>query len=116
MANTVVNTELSGAEVKLKKYFYALRPVLASLWIVENNEVPPMEFGKLRKLLPSELNRMVGDLLIQKTQVDESFKITSIAEIDKWLNKEIEFCEQRVPDAKQVALDSLNELFRKYVV
>lgn len=116
MAKTVVDNELSGYEVKLKKFFYALRPVLACLWMIKNNEVPPMEFGKLRMLFPGDVNRIVGDLLIQKAQVDESYKIKPIMEIHRWLGNQIEHCEQQVPDAKQVASDRLNELFRKYLL
>ena len=38
MASNVVDNDLSGSEVRLKKYFYALRPVLASRWIVDCKE------------------------------------------------------------------------------
>ncbi len=116
MASSVVQNELSASEVKLKKYFYALRPVLASLWIVEKNEVPPMEFGKLRKLLSAEMNGIVDDLLIQKAKVDESFKIKPIIEVHQWLEKQIEFCESRVPEAKQISFEGLDELFRKFLI
>src|SRR5688572_12611281 len=33
MAKSVFDSELSGEMVKLKKYFYALRPILAAMWI-----------------------------------------------------------------------------------
>src|SRR3989338_2246924 len=32
-------------KVKIKKYFYALRPLLACFWIKEKNSLPPMEFS-----------------------------------------------------------------------
>lgn len=117
MASNVVNTDLSGKEVKLKKYFYALRPVLASRWIVEYNEIPPMEFGKLRVLLDAGLNLIVDNLLEQKAQVDEKFSIKPIIEFHQWLSEQIEYCDNRIPEPS-VATDSvrLNELFRKYVL
>lgn len=117
MASSVVDNDLSGSEVKLKKYFYALRPVLANLWMVKHNDIPPMEFGKLRVLLDNDLNSIVDDLLDKKAQVDEKFRIKSIEEIQRWLHEKIEFCENRVPAGKPtVDSGTLNEVFRKYVI
>jgi hypothetical protein len=48
--------------------------------------------------------------------VDESYKIKPVREIHLWLVNQIEFCEQRVPDAKQITSEGLNELFRKYLI
>ncbi len=117
MANNVVDNDLSGSEVKLKKYFYALRPVLASRWIADRYEVPPMEFSKLRILLDADLNSIVDELLSKKAQVDEKYVIKPIEKLNHWLDNQIEYCENRVPDAS-APMDSkiLNDLFRKYVV
>lgn len=38
---------LRGDQVKVKKYFYVLRPLLACRWIERYNSMPPMEFGAL---------------------------------------------------------------------
>lgn len=38
---------LQGDTVKIKKYFYILRPLLACMWIERYNEPPPMEFETL---------------------------------------------------------------------
>ena len=51
MARNTLENDLQGDSVKLKKYFYALRPALACLWIVEKGGVPPMEFGILRTIV-----------------------------------------------------------------
>ncbi len=117
MANNVVDVDLSGHEVKLKKYFYALRPVLACRRILEHSEVPPMEFGKLRSLLDPSLNSLVDGLLNQKAKVDEKCMIEPLMELHLWLGNQLEYCEQRVPDAlPATGSESLNELFRKYVI
>lgn len=116
MANNVVDNDLSGSEVKLKKYFYALRPILASRWIADRHEVPPMEFSKLRILLDADLNSIVDELLAKKALVDEKFTIKPVTELHRWLGNQIEYCENRVPDTL-APMDSkiLNVLFRKYV-
>jgi uncharacterized protein len=47
MANNCYLQHLQSADVKLKKYFYALRSILAARSIVQNLQVPPMVFGTL---------------------------------------------------------------------
>lgn len=117
MANNVMSNDLSGSEVRLKKYFYALRPILASRWIAEYNEVPPMEFGKLRVLLDKDLTALIDDLLAKKATVDEKFTIKPIIEIHRWLDSQLAYCESRIPDASRSSdSEPLNELFRKFVL
>jgi uncharacterized protein len=117
MANGVVDNDLSGSDVKLKKYFYALRPLLASRWIADRHEVPPMEFSKLRELLDPNLNTIVDELLAQKAQVNEKFTIKPIMELHHWFNDQIVYCEKNVPEATATPVSSaLNALFRKYIL
>ena len=117
MAKGVFENELSGETVKLKKCFYALRPILACRWIADKQEVPPMEFGKLRSHLKSDLNSVVDELLAQKAQVDETFTRQSIRELNDFIKAEIMYCEARVPVKETAIMDSapLNNLFRKYL-
>jgi len=117
MAKTVLESDLVGGEVRLKKYFYALRPILACRWIADRREVPPMEFGKLRVLLANDLNKIVDDLLKQKAVVDEKYMIKPIEQLHSFIKSEIEYCQKAVPGLTSVNTDSdtLNNLFRKYV-
>lgn len=55
MANNNFREYLQGEEVKIKKYFYVLRPVLAAGWIEKFNELPPLEF-------PTLLNHIVQEV------------------------------------------------------
>lgn len=117
MTKGVFENELSGETVKLKKYFYALRPILACRWIADKQKVPPMEFGKLRSQLKSDLNSVVDELLAQKAQVDETFTCQTIRELNDFIKTEIMYCEARVPVKEAAMMDSapLNNLFRKYL-
>jgi predicted nucleotidyltransferase len=117
MAKAVFESDLAGEEVRLKKYFYALRPILACRWIADRREVPAMEFGKLRVLLANDLNKIVDDLLKQKAVVDEKYVIKPIEQLHSFIKSEIEYCEKAVPGLASVNADSdmLNNLFRKYV-
>jgi predicted nucleotidyltransferase len=47
MANTNYRNNLKSDVVKVKKYFYVLRPLLACMWVVKYNEAPPIEFDRL---------------------------------------------------------------------
>ncbi len=116
MTSNVLNHELSGEQVKLKKYFYALRPLLAARWILEFDQVPPMEFGKLRDLLDASVNQIAEELLAIKVHADESYLIEKNAALNEWLVRQLTFCEERVPLATPTPdSDPLNELFRKFV-
>jgi predicted nucleotidyltransferase len=83
--------ELGGTEVKIKKYFYMLRPILAASWIERFKTVPPMEFEPLRAMLDgrNEINSAVEDLLEQKRSTDERVPIPRVKEVDGFLESEL---------------------------
>ncbi len=55
---------LQGDSVRVKKYFYVLRPVLACKWVAAHGTMPPMEFASLAEdQLPSTLQPVVHALL-----------------------------------------------------
>lgn len=116
MAKGVVGSDLSGGWVKLKKYFYALRPVLAAQWIADLDSVPPMDFGSLRVLMPQRINTIVDELLSIKEKVDERFLIGKNPEINGFIEERIRYCEAKVPPPKNSDNDSaLNDLFRRSI-
>ena len=58
---------LQTDEVKIKKYFYVLRPVMACMWIENFKESPPMEFEKLLvQITEKELLEKITELLVKK--------------------------------------------------
>ncbi|MCL6604003.1 MAG: nucleotidyltransferase domain-containing protein [Paenibacillus sp.] len=65
---------LQGEQVKIKKYFYVLRPVLACEWINRYEEMAPMEFDVLvDRLIPKdeELWEVIQQLLSRKKAGEE---------------------------------------------
>ncbi|MCD9016579.1 nucleotidyltransferase domain-containing protein [Parachryseolinea silvisoli] len=118
MAKGVVEYELAAPEVRLKKYFYALRPILAARWIAERGTVPPIMFAQLRASLPAALNDIVDDLLRQKAIACEGHTIVPVPALNQYLLEEVKFLKQAVPPATEPVADSepLHTLFRKYVV
>ena len=47
MADRNRRTYLDASTIRLKRYFYMLRPVLACEWLTERGSVVPMQFGTL---------------------------------------------------------------------
>jgi uncharacterized protein len=73
MASNNFREYLQGEEVRIKKYFYVLRPILAARWIEKYNDFPPLEFPKLlEELIPEgELKQQIQILLERKINGDE---------------------------------------------
>ncbi|MDR2747507.1 MAG: nucleotidyltransferase domain-containing protein, partial [Treponema sp.] len=67
MANGNYRQYLQSEQVKIKKYFYVLRPILACMWIENYKETPPMEFKKLlTQIEDRKLLERINELLIRK--------------------------------------------------
>ncbi|MBH5318559.1 nucleotidyltransferase domain-containing protein [Paenibacillus sp. GSMTC-2017] len=109
---------LQGDQVKIKKYFYVLRPILACEWIERYNEMPPMEFDLLvEKLLPngSELKTSIGELLVRKKAGDELDYEPRINPINEYLDDKIQYFERITASLKSKATNNdwqLDHLFR----
>lgn len=84
---------LQGEQVKIKKYFYVLRPILACAWIERFNTMPPMEFDELvDRLIPAdtELRRAVEQLLMRKKAGEELDYEPRINPINAFLEQKID--------------------------
>ncbi len=103
-------------EVRLKKYFYVLRPVLACLWIEQGRGPVPMEFDTLLKeLVPGgPLLREVSSLLVRKKEGEELDRGPAIPVINEFLESEIErLSSNKVERSEKTERTAqLNQLFR----
>ena len=106
---------LKGDLVKAKKYFYALRPVLACQWILDRGTPPPMLFSELLKTeLPVELIDVVNQLLELKMNSPEIKLIKRISEINEYLDESIPSIKRAVrllEDSLTPDWNELNQLF-----
>ena len=57
---------LQADDIKIKKYFYVLRPIMACMWIEKFQEAPPMEFEKLLTQITDEELLAKINVLLQK--------------------------------------------------
>lgn len=118
MATNTLRDDLQSEQVKLKRYFYALRPALACHWIVEKRTVPPMEFDKLRVLInDKKVQKSLDELLDQKKTADEKAFIKPVSLLNEWLTDILNNCREQLPlmPSEKKDADELNEVFRKYI-
>jgi uncharacterized protein len=109
---------LQGQDVKIKKYFYVLRPILAAKWIETYQTIPPIEFQSLVEDLISEgnLKNLIDDLLRRKMAGEELNIERRINQINLFLNEEIIRLEEYAKSIKndiQDPTESLNQIFRE---
>lgn len=110
---------LKGDMVKLKKYFYVLRPILACRWILQKQTPPPMLFSELADAcLDEALVPAVTELLRLKMETPEIGLGRRIDVINDYLDASIEEVDQliqSIPSDERVTWDELNRLFLKTV-
>ena len=110
--------EMQSREVKIKKYFYCLRPILAALWIINKQEVPPMCFSKLRTLITdSKWQETIDELLHIKSGANEKMLMEPVPILQEFIETQISYCETNIPDANQESrnIEKLDTVFRNHL-
>lgn len=116
MAQGNYDTYLQKERVRLKKYFYVLRPILACAWIHRTNRMAPMEF---RTLLDAEIGngplRAEIELLLQrKMNGEELSEGARIPVIQQYLEEKLLFYTELLrqwPKAAMPDTSLLNTMF-----
>lgn len=109
---------LRGPAIRLKKYLYVLRPILAAQWIERGLGQPPVEFSVLvETLVPSgELRVALDDLLDRKRAGDELAASPPIGPLQSFIEREIaRLATISLPETEPCALETLNLFFRDWV-
>ncbi len=110
--------EVSNKEkYKLKRFFYALRASVACLWILEREDIPPIEFGKMLNGLDIAYNltERIYELIKLKSTISESYLHAE----EKDLNQFMIYCLNRAENeakslpASNGKINDLNLFFRK---
>lgn len=106
---------LKGETVRLKKYFYVLRPLLACKWILAEGTPPPMLFKDLMdKYLDAEIKPDVETLLklkIEKPEICEGNRFDCVNDYIERTIDEIEAVIASLPSTHEKNWDELNKLF-----
>lgn len=102
-------------QVRYKKYFYVLRPLLACYWIAEQKTPPPMLFADLRTLPEAQNIRSLIDSLLEiKMQTSELGTGAKIPELDSWIQQNFESVSgiaESFPEMRNSGWNPLNSAF-----
>jgi uncharacterized protein len=103
--------------VKIKKYFYVLRPVLACDWIDANKTMPPMEFDRLvdSQISNPELRSEIDKLLARKMAGEELSEEPKIDILNEFLAAKIKHYTEVVGETETIdrpQTEMLDDLFR----
>lgn len=118
MTLNTLRDSLEDENVRLKKYFYALRPLAAAMWICNRSELPPMEFNKLRVVFENNvIQETIDKLLEQKSKANEKELIPGIDLLNSFVAYELERVNEMAAEIPVTKSDTekLNELFRNIV-
>jgi predicted nucleotidyltransferase len=121
MARGNAREYLFKEQVRLKKYFYVLRPLLALRFIEEFSQPPPVALESLvQAVAPDSIQPAIAYLLQLKRNTPELGLGDQIPEINAFINTELErhknvYSGQGRPDllTMQECRDTLNVYFRK---
>ncbi|MEX1376258.1 MAG: nucleotidyltransferase domain-containing protein [Eubacteriales bacterium] len=107
---------LKGDKVRIKKYFYVLRPIMACMWVEKFGTQPPMLFEELMNSLDldKDLISEIEMLLKRKRAGHEMDWEEQITVINKFLEDKIEYFEEYSKNLKSFQADAeeLDKLFR----
>ncbi|KEY57274.1 nucleotidyltransferase domain-containing protein [Serratia sp. DD3] len=111
---------LQGEQVRLKKYFYVLRPLLAVRWIEAGKGVPPMRFDQLLAGTVDEprLLAEIHQLLQSKQRAGEAEYGPRRERIHGFIAKELaaDVRQQALPDSLADSDRELDELLYRTVM
>ena len=120
MARRNFHSYLQGDEVRLKKYFYVLRPLLAVRWVEAGKGVPPMRFAELLagSELDWELRQDIAELLARKQRAGEAEYGQRLPRLHAFIAAEIErgTIPPALPESREGDVRTLDALLYRTVM
>lgn len=101
MAKRNTQEHLLAEQIRLKKYFYVLRPVMALRWIAAGKGLPPMAFDELMAgtITDADVLAEIEELLILKKASGESHYGTRRPAVDRLIQDVLNEAERSLPEA-----------------
>jgi predicted nucleotidyltransferase len=103
--------------VRVKKYFYVLRPILACEWVKQTDTMAPMEFQKLvdSQVTDQYVRTEILNLLARKITGEELNEEPKIQVLNDFIERKLEFYNEYVTNIQQPNQPNsarLNDLFQ----
>ncbi len=107
-------------EVKYKKYFYVIRPVLACRYIKEHQSPPPVLFSELlEQEIPEKIREEIYTLLDVKATMPEIGKGPRIDRLNEFIESELVMYKEYInalEEDNRKDWDCLNRLFIEQII
>lgn len=102
-------------EVKLKSMFYLLRSLLSCNWIIQNNNVPPMDISGLMKYIRTDQKEKLNELIALKATVGEKYLYANDKILTNWIVEWLKKAESKKDNLfiNKTEMTSLNFFFLK---
>lgn len=116
IATGMIQKEMQGEQVKIKKYFYVLRPILAAYWVGKKQVAAPMEFSELMTLIEADEVRFeLEKLLKAKETAKEGELVFKNKVLDDFIEKTMAACEEIVQNLpkKENDVEAINVFYRE---
>lgn len=114
-ANSNYREFLKGETVKLKKYFYVIRPLLACKWILNKQCPPPMLFTELADaVLEDNMKPIIDNLLHLKMNTPEMGEGNRIDKLNDYIDDNLMTLKSLIdalPKEHKADWNRINELF-----
>lgn len=94
-----VRMYMRGPTVAHKKYFYAVRPLIACHFLLDHATAVPMRFAELTEAvdLPTPVRHALAGLLASKRQAREMDSAARIAVLDHWIEEALSRLQGMAP-------------------
>lgn len=117
IAKGAMDTMKDNGEIKIKKLFYVLRPLLSALWCLERNTIAPMSINPLMALLSDELKKEISNLIKLKETSEEGFLIEVPTALKEWIDKTFDYCSNATKEMSKELfdIDLLDDFFIKTI-
>ena len=111
---------LTDGEMKIKKFFYVIRPLLACSWIEEKDSLVPVEFKTLleNQAKDNVIKDEIKSLMELKAASNEKDKVIENRLLHEYLSHQLDHYKtfvKRYPAQQRPEKEPLNALFRTFL-
>lgn len=117
MSKKYLDASQQTDQVKLKKYFYALRTAIAGNWVREKESIPPIELPKMFDVVSDDVQDKIEELITIKSQQNEDYLHEREPLIDEFLSETIKQNEAIANDLPSAngSIEMLDDFYRNVV-
>lgn len=106
---------LQDEHVRLKKYLYAIHPLMAARWVLDRRTPPPVVFRALMDaVLPEDIRADVDALIVRKVKCPEQKLMDREPKLDQYIHEQLHSLTKlaaALPEKEEPNWEALNRFF-----